>query len=108
MHDRIEGSASRVVPEHDRGKGRPIEAAVRSDHRIAELRNDGIETGRTRLHNLARDRVGVDDHCTTLCEKLGDGALAGAHSPGQPDTHDATLSPAPACPGWVTLQPDEA
>ena len=60
MHDRVQLGARRVVAEDDRGQRGAVERPSAATTPGPNARDDGVESGRAGLDDLARDRVGVD------------------------------------------------
>src|SRR5262249_35476246 len=96
VHDLLERLLRLGVGEHDCRHRGAVEATVGADDARAELLDHLREHGHARLLELARDRVGVDDHRAALGEHRCDRRLPGADASREADEqHPATLEPPP-------------
>ena len=87
VDDRLQGAAPVGVGEHDRSEPGAVERAVRRQHLGPELGDDGVETRRTGLDDLAGQHVGVDDDRAELAQDRGHRALPGRDPTGQTHVH---------------------
>ena len=90
MRDRLEPPPALGVGEHDTAERLPVEPPVGCNHPRPELPHDLGERGLARLHHLAGEHVGIDDHRAQHAEHRCDRALAGGDPPGQPDEQEGT------------------
>jgi hypothetical protein len=85
MDDRLEILARSGIPEDLSGQRGPVDGAVGAENGVSEAFHDrGVAVG-AGFDDLARQAVGVDDDRAQLGQARGDGTLAGADAPGQPD-----------------------
>ncbi len=86
------------------GEGEPgergaVELAVGGDDCGSEAVDDGVVNGLARLHELATERVGLDDVSAERAEARGDGGFAAAESAGESDAEQFTALGEGARPG---------
>ncbi len=89
--DGVEVGQGRGVGEGDGGQVRPVDPAALVEDGRPETVDEGQVGGTSGLDDLTGHLVGVDQHRAALDEKGGDGRLARADPPGQPD-HDHGVS----------------
>lgn len=92
MHDGVQLLQCIGIAEHDAGHRGSIECAIGREDVRTECIGQLLEHGRTRLLNLASDRIGIDHDRTSLAEELRDGRLSRSDTTGESDeNHDVTL-----------------
>ena len=85
MGERLEVGARFRVGEHDIAQRRPVEMSIRCQDGAAEALDETLEWGLSRLDDVARDLVGVDDRHPESSEKLRGRGLAAGDATGEAD-----------------------
>ena len=106
MHDLLEVTTSNRVGEDDCAKSGPVERSV-----VQYLRTEPVENGgkarRTRLHDLAGEHVGVNDHRSARGQLSGNQALArrDAAREGYPQHAELQERDTPLRPSFLRTRP---
>jgi hypothetical protein len=88
VHNLLEISACQRISEDDLGQPRSVELPV-GDYLRAETLDDRGERWGTRLDYFACQHIGIDDHCTALCQLGGDETFSRPDAASQTDPHHA-------------------